>query len=111
MRRTLGSLARLMESGTTRRVMERIKANVFGQVQGVSFRYYTRREAQRLGLTGWIRNEIDGSVKVVAEGDHGQLESLLAFLQTGPPGATVELVKPEWSASPREFDSFEIRWI
>ncbi len=49
--------------------VDRFKVTVYGRVQGVSFRYYTRREATNRGLTGWVRNEMDGSVKVVAEGD------------------------------------------
>ncbi|HCB50358.1 MAG TPA: acylphosphatase, partial [Chloroflexi bacterium] len=40
--------------------MKRVEATVQGYVQGVSFRYYTQREALRLGLTGWVRNESDG---------------------------------------------------
>ena len=50
-------------------IVDQLRVNVGGRVQGVSFRYYTRREAVTLGLTGWVRNESDGSVLVVAEGD------------------------------------------
>ena len=91
--------------------IDRLSVSVFGRVQGVSFRYYTRREAVSLGLTGWVRNETDGSVKVVAEGERHQLKLFLAFLRKGPPGAHVYQVQEEWSRKPGEFGVFEIRWL
>ena len=69
--------------------MKRLSANVTGLVQGVSFRYYARREAERLGLQGWVRNEADGSVQLVAEGDEEALVALLGFLRRGSPMARV----------------------
>src|SRR5512137_2270255 len=55
----------------------RLHAVISGIVQGVNFRYYTTRQAQELGLTGWVANRWDGSVEVVAEGARSQLEDLL----------------------------------
>ena len=72
--------------------MKRLTANVSGRVQGVSFRYYTQREAARLGLRGWVRNEADGSVRVLAEGSEESLKELLRFLQRGSPPASVSQV-------------------
>ena len=63
-----------------------------GVVQGVGFRYATRREARRLGLLGWVRNRADGSVEAVAVGDERQLDALLRWVQRGPPAANVETV-------------------
>jgi len=60
-----------------------------GTVQGVGFRHYTRREALRLGLTGWVRNLPDGRVEVVAAGLAEQLDAFERFLRQGPPGASV----------------------
>lgn len=91
--------------------MKRVTANVKGRVQGVSFRYYTRQEARRLNLTGWVRNEPDGSVTVVAEGTQDQLERLQSFLSRGPYGARVDNLQINWSRAINEFDSFEIRLI
>ena len=87
----------------------RLQARIRGTVQGVSFRYYTRRMARSLLLTGWARNLPDGSVDVVAEGARPQLESLLGFLRTGPPSARVDDVSFTWQAATGEFDTFEIR--
>lgn len=88
--------------------MERLEAVVEGRVQGVSFRYYTRQQAHQLELDGWVRNENDGSVRVVAEGPRPALESLLEFLGRGPEGARVEKVSPSWSAAQGDLRPFAI---
>lgn len=71
---------------------ERIDASVRGRVQGVGFRYFVLREAAYLELDGFVANERDGSVHVVAEGVSEVLEELLARLREGPPAAIVERV-------------------
>jgi len=91
--------------------MKQLTAKVAGRVQGVSFRYYTQLEAKRLGLTGWVRNERDGSVTVVAEGTEERVVALLDYLKHGPRAARVESVKTRWSQASREYQSFEVRWI
>ena len=90
--------------------MKRVTVIVTGLVQGVSFRYYTRREARRLDLTGWVRNEADGSVSVVAEGSDDSLKALLQFLEDGSPSARVQQIAAEWSQASGEFGSFEVRF-
>ena len=74
----------------------RLHAIVHGRVQGVGFRATTQDEAQGLGLQGWVRNRVDGSVEVDAEGDRTHLETFLAFLYEGPLGAHVHAVDAEW---------------
>ncbi len=75
--------------------MKRVRTHlrVEGQVQGVYFRVSTQAEAQRLGLTGWVRNRRDGTVEVVAEGPTAQVESLLAWAHQGPPASRVDRVE------------------
>jgi len=90
--------------------VDRLSAAVYGRVQGVSFRYYSRLEALRLGVHGWVRNEPDGSVRVMAEGDKENLEYLLVYINHGPIGALVQQVNVEWSVGPSEYKDFEIRW-
>jgi len=65
---------------------------VTGQVQGVSFRWYAAREARRLGLAGWIRNEPDGSVHAHAEGPDAAVEEFVTWCGHGPSAARVEAV-------------------
>lgn len=63
---------------------------VRGRVQGVGFRYHTRAEAERLGLSGWVRNLPDGGVEVQAEGPSDRVNELIAWCRIGPPSAKVE---------------------
>ncbi len=66
-----------------------------GRVQGVGFRDATVRQARRLGVMGWVRNEGDGSVLIHAEGPGKAVEGLLGFLREGPRGAKVSEVAIE----------------
>jgi acylphosphatase len=88
---------------------EQLHAIVRGAVQGVYFRAATRTEAQRLGLTGWVRNRADGAVEVTAEGPPAVLGQLLAYLQHGPPTARVSEVQPDWLPALGKFHRFEVR--
>jgi acylphosphatase len=64
--------------------MERLHAVIRGDVQGVGFRYFIQRRAHQLGLQGWVRNNDDGTVELVAEGDKPQLEQLQMAAEEGP---------------------------
>lgn len=70
--------------------MESLRFVVRGRVQGVGYRYFARRSAEALGLTGFARNLADGSVEVVAEGEAPALVRLEAALRQGPSFALVE---------------------
>jgi acylphosphatase len=82
---------------------------VRGRVQGVSYRWYTVEEAERLGLSGWVANRSDGSVELEAEGPEPQLEELVAWLRHGPPAARVSDVEVTWSDPTGERGRFRIR--
>ena len=75
--------------------MSDLHVRLTGVVQGVGFRWFVREKARRLGLSGWVRNLADGSVEVVAAGEPGQIDLLMAELRQGPPGAIVERIQPE----------------
>ena len=79
---------------------------VEGRVQGVFFRAETRRQAQQLGLDGWVRNVDDGSVELLICGGEDQVRQMLAWLQAGPPMAEVEAVSlaPSDCPAPAGFD-------
>lgn len=66
---------------------------VTGRVQGVSFRVWTREEALRLGLKGWVRNEVDGSVLALIAGPEAAVSAMMERLRHGPPGASVSGVE------------------
>lgn len=82
---------------------------VTGRVQGVSFRYYTQAQAQRLGVAGWVRNEPDESVLLHAEGEDGRVDSLVEWCRSGPPAARVRHVAV-LDASPTGATTFDIRY-
>jgi acylphosphatase len=80
---------------------------IFGQVQGVGFRYHFSEQAQRLGITGWVRNRRGGSVEAMIEGTPEAVEALLAWARLGPAAARGERV--EISAAEGTYVSFELR--
>jgi acylphosphatase len=85
-----------------------VDVRVTGRVQGVSFRWYTVREARRLGLAGWVRNEPDGAVAAHLEGPDDAVEEMVAWCGHGPPTARVADVElrdvPATGASSFEVD-------
>ncbi len=89
----------------------RLHAIVHGYVQGVNFRYYTIRTAQRLGLNGWVANRWDGTVETVAEGRREALDEFRAFLNRGSPSSTVERVDVEWETPSGKFERFGVRYL
>ena len=88
---------------------ERMTARVTGRVQGVGFRWWVRRHADALGLTGWVMNADDErSVEIVAEGEPRSLDDLERLLHDGPSGARVDSVEANRQPASGEFDGFGI---
>lgn len=69
--------------------MAAMRVRVTGRVQGVSYRYYAQQEAVSLGLTGWVRNEVDGSVELHLEGPRDAVDSMVDWCRRGPTAARV----------------------
>lgn len=65
---------------------------IFGRVQGVGFREAMCREAERLGVAGWVRNRRDGGVEALVQAEGAAVEALVDWAQRGPPAARVERV-------------------
>ena len=80
---------------------------IFGRVQGVWFRESMRREAERLGIGGWVRNAPDGSVEAVIQGSDEAVDALIAWARSGPPQAQVERI--ELTEAHGQFKGFEKR--
>lgn len=80
---------------------------ISGRVQGVGFRYSMAEEAERLGVTGWVRNRRDGTVEAVIDGQDAAVEVLLAWARRGPPSAHVSDVTI--SEAGGTFARFEMR--
>jgi acylphosphatase len=88
--------------------VKRLHAVVRGRVQGVGFRDATAREARRLRLTGWVRNRMDGTVEITAEGDERALRELETFLRHGPGLANVTGLDVFWEPPVNDLARFEI---
>ena len=89
--------------------MERIEITVHGRVQGVAFRWYTTRQAEVLGVTGWVRNRPDGTVQVVAEGPRDDLDTFLAWVERGPDHARVDRCDVFRSEAAGTFTDFTVK--
>ncbi len=87
---------------------ERLDIIVSGRVQGVAFRWHAQRMARQLGLTGWVRNQPDGSVRLVAEGPRDRLLALLQWARRGPDHARVDSCRHVWQERSGQFADFEI---
>lgn len=83
---------------------------IFGKVQGVGFRFFTRKKANALGLTGYVRNLIDGSVEVVACGNKAELLALEKFFTQGIPSARVTQVITTPYHGTAHFTDFTVRY-
>jgi acylphosphatase len=81
---------------------------ITGRVQGVFFRAWTREQAEKLNVTGWVRNCPDGRVDAHVEGEPAAVEEIVRQLRQGPPSAQVDDVHL-WDVEPGDFDDFEVR--
>jgi acylphosphatase len=81
---------------------------VRGRVQGVGFRWFVEREANTLGLSGWVRNNFDGSVEVLAIGTRDQVSALRSRLRQGPRAARVDDVEESEAQAMTELNTFRI---
>lgn len=79
-----------------------------GRVQGVSYRAATASEARRLGVVGWVRNRIDGTVELEVEGPAERVAALLAWCEHGPPSARVSGVVVEEQPPRSEETAFSV---
>jgi acylphosphatase len=93
---------------STDKAVEAKRYIVRGRVQGVGFRWFVEREAHLLGVAGWVRNNHDGSVEVLAQGTRDQLSGLHSHLREGPRAARVDAVEVSEAAPSPGLSSFRI---
>ncbi len=91
--------------------MKRIHITIHGTVQGVSFRSDARFVAKNLQLTGWVRNNANGTVEINAEGEEDKLKELYRWCQRGSRNAQVEKTECEWQPATKEFKQFVVKDI
>lgn len=89
----------------------KMKARITGRVQGVGFRFFAQRTAQLIGLTGWVKNNPDGSVSIEAVGSENNVKELLMALQKGPRMGAVDNVEHEEEVCDyNDYSHFEIKY-
>lgn len=88
---------------------ERAHVHVTGRVQGVFFRDSTRQNAERLDLSGWVRNSPDGAVEAVFEGPSDSVREMVRWCEQGPPGASVGSVGADFGPARDDLTGFEVR--
>jgi acylphosphatase len=93
---------------STEKPIEAKRYLVRGRVQGVGFRWFVEREAHILGIAGWVRNNHDGSVEVVAQGTRDQLSGLHSRLREGPRASRVDSVDVQEAKAVDGLNSFRI---
>lgn len=91
-------------------MQEQLRLKIFGKVQGVTFRANTKRRADELGLRGWVRNNSEGTVTIVAQGEKEDLEELLEWARGGPSLARVKMVEKHWEEIEQKFDDFSVQY-
>lgn len=89
---------------------KRVHVIVAGRVQGVFFRAFTREEAMKLKLAGWVRNRPDGSVEAVVEGEPEAVNRMVSWFYRGSPMSSVSRVQVTAEEAVGETDSFEIHY-
>lgn len=89
-------------------MIRRLECTISGRVQMVMYRDFTRRNARALGVVGAVRNNDDGTVSVVAEGEEAALRALLEKLRRGPLFAKVERIQEAWKEASGAFTDFKI---
>lgn len=96
---------------TTSSKTHRLHLFVSGRVKRVHFRLFVKRQAESLGLVGWVRNRRNDQVEVLAEGPRSSLDRLQKAVKQGPPEADVQSVEARWSEPRGKLRGFRIRWI
>jgi acylphosphatase len=89
---------------------ERVNIIVRGRVQGVFYRARTKEKAIELELNGWVKNRMDGTVEIVAEGTKEDLERLVDWSKYGPEDAHVTKVEVKWQPFVDEFSDFTVQY-
>ncbi|MFA5029240.1 MAG: acylphosphatase [Patescibacteria group bacterium] len=87
---------------------KRLELKIEGRVQGVGFRFAALRKARELGLKGWVKNDFNGSVEIVAEGVDENLKELLDWCYNGSENSQVEAVTANWRAANDDFKEFSV---
>ncbi len=90
--------------------MQAAKITISGEVQGVSYRYFAKRSAEKLGVNGYVKNLANGDVEAFVEGEKDEIESFIESLREGPSSSQVENINVEWLETSGMFKDFRIEY-
>lgn len=91
--------------------MKRAHIYIEGRVQGVGFRYFTKTNARRHGITGWVKNLPDGRVEAVFEGENEHVKNMIDLVKKGPSTGRVTNLVVRWETPERDFDDFRVAFV
>ncbi len=91
-------------------MIKRAVLKIYGEVQGVGFRYRVAEQVRDLNLTGWVRNAPGGTVEILAESEEKNLKKLIDYCQEGPKFAKVDRVEVKWEEATGEYNDFLIKY-
>lgn len=86
----------------------RVQLEISGRVQGVCYRYFTQQSAQAQGITGWVKNRVNGNVSALFEGDEHAVATVIDLCRQGPQMAHVDHIEIKQQTYTGEFDAFDI---
>ncbi len=89
---------------------EQVTLKIYGRVQMVLYRDSAQRRARKIGLVGYVMNESDGTVKIIAEGEKEKLEKFINWCYNGSILAKVEKINIDWKKATDQFDNFKIKY-
>lgn len=89
--------------------MKRVHLKVHGRVQGVGFRFQTEAQAERFHIKGWVKNNLDGTVEIDAEGETNEIDNFAAAVKEGPGAAKVTAMDIEEIKEIKNYTAFEIK--
>jgi acylphosphatase len=90
--------------------MTQFEITVEGKVQGVGFRYFVHQKANEMGITGWVKNTIDGDVLVLAQGIETELKTFIDYLYVGPTRSRVERITINKIQVSTVFNNFSVKY-
>lgn len=90
--------------------MIQYEINISGRVQGVGFRYFAQHKANEMGITGWVKNAVDGSVLIIAQGTEAEIKTFIDYLYIGPTRSRVDKISTCMMQITIVFDSFSVKY-
>lgn len=91
-------------------MMVQYEITVTGRVQGVGYRYFVIQKATEMGITGWVKNSVDGSVIIVAQGIEEEIKTFIDYLYIGPTSARVDQISKVKFNSLGNFNNFSVKY-